>query len=215
MRVIALLLSLIAAGLTSACATVTTGTDQSVIVETTPQGAACQFSRGGATVATVNPTPGSIILPKSKYDVMMVCQKNGFENASAVLTSTFQGATLGNAILGGLIGIAIDASSGAANKYPDNIKVRLMPVAFRDEEDRDAFFAIVKADIQKDAEQELAKAERDCQNQTTPNNSRPDPQQCDAARAKVEEARDSRIKEMDSRLKGTRIDPNAPPIQRS
>lgn len=215
MRTVALLLSLIAAGLTSACATVTTGTDQSVMVETTPQGAACQFTRGGATVATVNPTPGSVILPKSKHDVAMVCQKNGFENASAMLTSTFQGATLGNAILGGLIGIAIDASSGAANKYPDNIKVRLMPVAFRDEEERDAFFAILKADIIKDADQELAKALRDCQNQATPNNSRPEPQQCDAERAKIEEARDNRIKEVDLKLKGTRIDPNAPPIQRS
>lgn len=90
-----------------------------------------------------------------------------------------------------------------------------MPVAFRDEEERDAFFAIVKADIVKDADAELAKALRDCQNERAPNNSRPDPQHCDAQRAKVEEARDSRIKEMDLKLKGTRIDPNAPPIQRS
>ena len=90
-----------------------------------------------------------------------------------------------------------------------------MPVAFRDEVEQEAFFAILRSDIMKDADAEMAKALRDCQNQARPNNNRIDPRQCEEDRAKIEASRDQRIKDFDLKLKGTRIDPIAPPIQRT
>ena len=35
--------------------------------------------------------------------------------------------TFGNILFGGIIGVAVDASSGAMNEYPSSVTVRLIP----------------------------------------------------------------------------------------
>jgi hypothetical protein len=42
------------------CATLTKGSNQTIIVATDPSGAVCELSRDGKKVAVINPTPGSI-----------------------------------------------------------------------------------------------------------------------------------------------------------
>jgi hypothetical protein len=56
------------------------------------------------------------------------------------VSSEFQAATFGNILLGGIIGVAVDAASGAMNKYPEQVSFVMVPVSFPSASDRDAFF---------------------------------------------------------------------------
>ncbi len=124
----------------SACATLTTGSDQTVTVVTDPSGAECRMEREGMTVAIVNPTPGTVQVDKSKNAIVVKCAAEGFQDTFATLSSEFQGMTVGNVLFGGIIGVAIDAGSGAMNEYPSQVTLLLVPDSFPTEEKRDTFF---------------------------------------------------------------------------
>jgi hypothetical protein len=108
-----------------ACATVTTGSTQNVTVITEPAGAACTLTRDGATLGVVRPTPGTINISRSHRDIGIACQADGRQNASGVLASQLQAMTAGNLLLGGVVGVAIDAASGASARYPENFTIAL------------------------------------------------------------------------------------------
>ena len=175
-----------------ACATVVDGTDQTVTVLTEPAGAECTLTREGDTVGAVNPTPGSVVLDKSRVDVSVACRKDGHVDGTAVLSSDFQAMTLGNVLIGGFIGVAVDTASGAMHKYPDSITVVLTPEEFASEEERDAFFERRKARIEANAETAVAELRKNCD---------PDQQDCDALAAKVEEKRDAELRALEEQRK--------------
>ncbi len=137
----------------SGCATLTTGSDQSVTVLTDPAGAECRMEREGMTVAIVNPTPGTVQVDKSKNSIVVKCAADGFQDTFATLSSEFQGMTVGNVLFGGIIGVAIDAGSGAMNEYPSQITLLLVPDSFPNDEKRDTFFqsAIDRAEARTEA----------------------------------------------------------------
>ncbi len=120
-----LLLPLLA--LMPACATITTGSTQNVTVITEPPGAACTLTRGDSTLGEVRPTPGVINISRSHRNVDVACQAEGRQNATGVLTSQVQAMTAGNILVGGVIGLAVDAASGASARYPETITVALPP----------------------------------------------------------------------------------------
>jgi hypothetical protein len=103
------------------------GTSQSIQVNTIPAGAKCDLVRDGAVIGTVNPTPGSVTVKKNKQNILVNCEKDGYQNASFNNKSDFAGATAGNILLGGLVGVAMDAASGAANKYDGEVNITLPP----------------------------------------------------------------------------------------
>ena len=119
--------SLFALLLAPACSTITTGTTQAVTVTTDPPGAACHLQRNGQTVGIVNPTPGSVTVGKSTRDMQVTCTRAGSLQGSGTLAAEFQPATLGNIILGGVVGIVVDAASGAMGTYPPVVAVVLPP----------------------------------------------------------------------------------------
>jgi len=125
---------------TGACSTIVEGSDQSVTVITDPSGASCELARDGQTIAYVNPTPGTVVVTKSKDTIAVTCNKEERITGAGVLASEFEDMTFGNIILGGLIGLAVDASSGAINEYPPSITIVLPPRKFVSIEDRDAYF---------------------------------------------------------------------------
>jgi len=133
-------LSCLAAILASGCATITTGSGQTVNVLTEPEGAACIFRRDGAVIGIVNPTPGSLSVTKSHAGIEVDCRKEGFLDAVGAVGRQFQPMTFGNIILGGLIGIIVDAASGATAQYDSTISIRLTPAEFDDSQSRDKFF---------------------------------------------------------------------------
>lgn len=109
------------------CSTIIEGTSQDITLTSVPSEAACTVQKNGVTIATVNKTPGRVTVDKSSADLTVVCNKEGFKETRGILESDLAAATFGNAIAGGLIGVVIDASTGANSKYDDTITVRLLP----------------------------------------------------------------------------------------
>ena len=109
----------------SACATIVNGTSQTVTISTAPPGATCTVDRMGARIGAVPQTPGSLRLDKSKNDLSVTCSKSGFQTANVTRAPSFGVATLGNIIAGGVIGLVVDAASGASYDYPADIRLDL------------------------------------------------------------------------------------------
>jgi hypothetical protein len=110
----------------SACASITKGTSQSIAVNSAPvQGANCTLQNASGTWTVV--TPAAVTVPRTKNDINVRCEKQGFQPGIGTLKSGTQMMTAGNLILGGVIGLAVDASTGAMNDYPEAITVNLTP----------------------------------------------------------------------------------------
>ncbi len=191
-------------GLTAACASITTGTDQSVMVETDPPGADCEMQRDGGIVGMVKSTPGTVRLDKSRKAIALKCQKAGYEDGSLNMESEFQGATFGNILMGGLIGVAIDASSGAANKYPERVIVTMIPVAFDSEAARDSFFARLTQALDERFDGELERTRQECRIQGSGANPG-----CDSRVQALEQAKGREMALLAAKRSRAKIDPAA------
>ena len=82
-------------GLLGACASIVEGTDQSITVSSDPTEALCELTRDGKLVGVVNPTPGTVLVDKSKDDITVECSKEDYQNGVGVLSSSFEGMTVG------------------------------------------------------------------------------------------------------------------------
>jgi hypothetical protein len=122
------------------CATAIHGSSQNVTVITEPPGATCVFRRDGQVIGVVNPTPGTLSVTKSHVGIEVACTKQGHAAAQGSIGAKFLPTTLGNVLLGGLVGVAIDATSGANNEYEPDIRITLAPLHFATVAERDAFF---------------------------------------------------------------------------
>jgi len=107
------------------CATIIEGKTDTVTVSTDPAGATCTIDRAGERIGAVSATPGSVTLDKSKNSLLVTCSKAGFDTATVTADPSFTGTTFANILLGGVIGIVVDAASGADNKYPPSISMNL------------------------------------------------------------------------------------------
>ena len=74
-------------------------------------------------------TPGTIVLPKSKHDVAVSCVKQCYTTGVGVLASETEIMTAGNVLFGGVIGLGIDAASGAMNKYQPGVEIAMSPIS--------------------------------------------------------------------------------------
>lgn len=113
-----------------ACSSIIEGTSQEVLINTNPSGADCSVEREGVSIGRVDPTPGAVTIKKTKYDITIRCNKDGFEEATFIDHSGSAGATFGNIVAGGVIGWGIDSAAGADNKYDSPVNITMV----RDEE---------------------------------------------------------------------------------
>ena len=111
-----------------ACASISSGTTQSINVNSTPDEADCVLSREGKEIATVR-TPGPVRISRASKPIRVVCNKTGYNAGESALDAQFEAATMGNLILGGVVGLAVDAASGASQRYPSFVSVTLTPAA--------------------------------------------------------------------------------------
>lgn len=111
-----------------ACATIIKGSTQEVALTSEPPGAICSVERTGAQIAAVTSTPASVVLKRNSADLTVKCAKPGFDPRAATVHASFNGVTFGNLLLGGLIGIIVDASTGANFSYPEQVNVAMPPV---------------------------------------------------------------------------------------
>ena len=170
------------------CATITKGTDDLVTIDTEPDGAQCVLFTDKGQVAVINPTPGSIKVPKSKRDLSVRCEKDGYFPTEGVIASSFQAMTFGNILFGGLIGVAIDAGSGAMSKYESGVSITLIPESFPSEEERDGFFDTLRSDLLVEYDSAIVKINDKCAAS----------ENCESRLKKAEEDRDTRLAEIET-----------------
>jgi hypothetical protein len=109
-----------------ACATITRGTTQVVAVDTPGvPGTSCTIqAQNGPQVVT---TPGSVTLSRGSSPLPIQCTKECYLLGSSIIPSNTETMAAGNVIFGGIIGLGVDAASGAMNKYPDVVTVAMTP----------------------------------------------------------------------------------------
>ena len=114
--------------LASGCATLVSGTSQSVLVDViNAKGATCTgIDKRGRRYYWPN-TPSATTVHKGDGPMILTCEKKGFKKTTHSFDETLVSATLGNIILGGGIGILVDAASGAAQEYPTKVSVLMEP----------------------------------------------------------------------------------------
>ena len=142
------------------CATIMTGTSQGLRIDTPHvTGASCELTDKKGTKYYLQKTPGSVTVRKGDGPMTIVCKKEGYHATTIILKEGFHGATLGNILLGGPVGIIIDAVSGAAQKYPKTALVWLEPLNWESEEEREAWLkekqAFEKAENKKKKDQQF------------------------------------------------------------
>ncbi|MBF0620789.1 MAG: hypothetical protein HQL54_02565 [Magnetococcales bacterium] len=114
--------------LLTGCSTIVTGTTQTLTVVTPElEGAKCALTDSKGGVWSISETPGRATVRKGDGPMTITCKKEGYATETVLVQEEFAGATIGNVILGGGIGIFVDAVSGAAQIYPDMITVWMKP----------------------------------------------------------------------------------------
>jgi hypothetical protein len=113
------------------CASIISGTSQDVKISSSPAAANIKVERSSKTgMETVwqGQTPANVSL-KRKYAYLLSVSLDGYQPIEMPLESSTNGWVWGNLLFGGLIGLVIDYSNGAAKKLePDQIDVQLVSV---------------------------------------------------------------------------------------
>ncbi len=107
------------------CSSIVEGRHQSITINTNPAKADCVLNRQGVPIGEISSTPGSVLIEKTKHDITIVCNKQGYETATYLNHSGAAAATFGNIILGGGIGWAVDSATGSDNKYDTPVNITL------------------------------------------------------------------------------------------
>lgn len=97
---------------TTSCASILTGTKDKITFNSMPEGAKV-FHKGIEKCTT----PCTAEIPRSLSRQMVTFEKEGFNSKEIKLTKTFNPVTLVNILLGGAIGVGIDAATGSLTKY--------------------------------------------------------------------------------------------------
>jgi hypothetical protein len=113
--------------LLAACATITKGTTQTVLIDTpNARGATCTLT-SPAIGTKVVVTPAPVVLEKGKDSINVSCTKACYLDGVGIIPSNFQAMSAGNVIFGGIIGLGVDAASGAMNEYASQAQVLMQP----------------------------------------------------------------------------------------
>jgi hypothetical protein len=113
------------------CASITRGTTENISIATTPAGATAEIS--GLEIPTACVTP-CVVQAKRNADITVTINKDGYQPQTIPLTKEIPGSGAagfaGNLLAGGLIGMGVDAATGAAQDHkPNPVIVTLQPLA--------------------------------------------------------------------------------------
>ncbi|MDB4567933.1 hypothetical protein N9104_04150 [Pseudomonadales bacterium] len=128
MRKLLTIITLAAMAALGGCATIMEGSDQAVNVNTTgceTQGTiiCTLINKEGSSVITA---PATANVEKTKGALTVQCKsKNGKATGTKVVDSNYEAMNAGNILAGGIIGIGVDAATGAMWKYPSTVIVEM------------------------------------------------------------------------------------------
>ena len=113
------------------CASVTRGTTENISISSTPSGVEAAVT--GLEVPTTCTTPCAVVAKRSA-DITIIFEKEGYQSQTVQLTKEVSGTGAagfaGNLLAGGLIGMGVDAATGAATDHkPNPVIVTMQPTA--------------------------------------------------------------------------------------
>jgi hypothetical protein len=116
------------ATLMSGCASMISGTTQTIYVQALDQttlkkipNARCVINDAKNNTYAINGNPGSVLMSKGQGALQTQCKAPGYAQSAIGVGSSFDAWTLGNIIFP--LGIVVDVVTGAVEKYPDHITV--------------------------------------------------------------------------------------------
>ena len=180
-----------------ACLGVIDRAEQPVTVFTDPPGAYCVLSRNGATVGVVTPSPGILHVKNSRHHISVRCSKALHEDETAVLAASRRDLTVGDVVVKGPIGLAVDAGTSATHQYPPSITLFLAPLSFDSARKRDWHYDRLKAKVSEDAAVAIARIDRKCADPLT--------RRCRDRIKAVETARDAETHDLEAKRQRARI----------
>jgi hypothetical protein len=129
----AFVLALFSAMLLSGCASVVRGTSETVSVNSQPADASIRTSLGHSC-----PTSPCVVEVSRKTTFTAFAEKPGYKPGQIYIDTKFSGGgaagLAGNILLGGVIGVGVDAATGATlDHYPNPATIVLVPVDSADE----------------------------------------------------------------------------------
>ena len=118
----------------SSCATITRGVHEKLRVESNPPGANVVLSTGEKGV-----TPAVFVEKRRRDNFTVTVSKSGYVSQTVTVESKAGGtgatAMAGNMLLGGVIGMGVDAGTGAYHSlYPNPVTVTLRRAGIRNAE---------------------------------------------------------------------------------
>lgn len=110
----------------SGCASIVSGSTQSLSVDSFNKGskisqATCTLTNNKGTWFVS--TPGTVSVHRSYDPLTVKCEKDGLEPGILTVKSSTKGMAFGNILFGGVIGAGVDMGTGAAYDYPALITV--------------------------------------------------------------------------------------------
>jgi PEGA domain-containing protein len=111
------------------CASVTRGTTENISISSTPAGATAEIT--GLDIPTSCVTP-CVVQAKRNAEITVTVNKEGYQPQVIPLTKEIPGTGAagfaGNLLLGGVVGMGVDAATGAALDHkPNPVIVTLQP----------------------------------------------------------------------------------------
>lgn len=106
------------------CATITAESEQSILIDTAPQGAVCTITNE-ETALTSETTPATITVKRSYSPLKVSCEAEGMKG-DAILEAGTRGRAYGNILLAGIPAL-VDASTGKGYEYPESAMIPLSP----------------------------------------------------------------------------------------
>lgn len=169
----------------SGCASISSKKTQT-LVETIPDKAECNLV--GENYKQFITTPSTLDIPAKSAPVTIICTKEGYFQATEQIDTKMDGFILGNILMGGLIGAAIDAGTGAGKQYPEKVVLVLNKRDFFSQEEMDAWYGNRDKEINAQADREIQAIDVGC-----PDNDR---EICARKVKKVNELRETRLLEL-------------------
>ena len=110
------------------CATIVKGTSQTIAINTPGvPGAECTLASSALGTRIVT-TPATLTVGKAADNISVLCKKECYQDGSGVIASHTEAMAAGNIIAGGVIGLGVDAVSGAMNYYNVDNQIAMVPI---------------------------------------------------------------------------------------
>ena len=111
------------------CASISRGTTENISISSTPPGATAELSGLDNPTSCVTPC---VVVVKRSAEITVTVNKEGYEPHVIPLTKEIAGSGAagfaGNVLVGGLVGMGVDAATGAAQDHkPNPVIVTLNP----------------------------------------------------------------------------------------